>query len=97
MVNEWEKIFSELRNLPKCPKKWNINKDSITSYDIFLESLGDYADMFLDRNKIIELSKLPNWSSGTKGTPQHYSMFFPENIELRELCAFMKGNQLHEL
>jgi len=92
MIYEWEKIFDEILSLPKTEKKWDISLSGadITAKDVFLESLGDYAEGFVeycnsssvdDRTaaikKILELSKHPIWNSETRGTVHHYRHYFP--------------------
>ena len=77
LINEWQKIFDEVINLPQISKKWKTEKENLISYEIFLESLGDYAQDFekqLKQNPK-ELLNKNEWSSETKGTPKQYYDF----------------------
>lgn len=94
MVQEWEEIFKEILSIPKAHKKWPINKKNkdICAAEVFLESIGEYSNNFIlynkarnekDKNKslikIIKLTKTANWQAMTRGTINHYHMFFPND------------------
>lgn len=95
---EWKILFDEVIKRPKSPKKWQISKGNISSMDVFLESLGQYSEVFMIQsdkniNKLKEFSKMPNWQSDTKGTVHQYFDFFSEDKSLEELSRFIKNNQ----
>ena len=85
---DWNSIFKQIMELPKTCRSWEINKTSLTSYDIFLESLGKDRSLFENKsdNEIKELLKEPSWSSDTKGTPKQYFNFLGGN-ELKHICS----------
>jgi glycosyltransferase involved in cell wall biosynthesis len=92
LKQEWEKIFEEILPYPKTIKKWEMHMRSseISAKDIFLESLGNYGEVFASycnavsveereksSGKIKELGRSANWQAGTRGTVHHYNIFFP--------------------
>ena len=85
-INKWNKIFNEIIKHKKTSKSWNIDKEEITSYDIFMESLGKKAELFVNNTKenVIKLLKDPNWQSDNKGTPKQYYKFL-NGSKLKEL------------
>ena len=104
-VNDWEKIFNEMVDIPKTIKNWTINKklEEISAMDIFLESIGDYRGIFDSyinainetekMNAIEEIKKIANstsWQSTTKGTLHHYHSFFPNDPYIAEWSKIMK-------
>ena len=88
MNKQWNKIFKELMQLPRTEKLWNFDKSNPTSYDIFLESLGDWRDIFENKTdkELQNVLKNPNWTSETKGTPKQYYSFL-KGKELEHLCS----------
>ena len=87
LTANWNRVFDEVIKLPKTEKYWNTDKKSLTSYDIFKESLGDFSDTFENKTEqeLKELLKQPNWASDTKGTPKQYYEFLGGD-ELEKLC-----------
>ena len=83
MIEEWKAIFIEIMNKRKTSKSWGgkYSGMKVKSYQIFLESIGKYADKF-ESNNIKEISKLlhssSSWQSRTKGSLKHYSSFFDD-------------------
>ena len=75
--NQWEKLFSEILKLPKTEKIWKTSHLPINSYNIFLESLGEYSVLFENKTEaeLKTILKKPEWSSKTKGTPAQYFDF----------------------
>ena len=91
LTNQWQELFDEIINLPKTEKKWENYKKNSTSYDIFLESIGDYADEFEKQLKE-NPQKLLNqncWNSDTKGTPKQYYSFLGGD-EIKNLLKYYK-------
>lgn len=83
-VLAWEKTYIELMRLPKKARKWSgkYSGVDVKAYQVFLESIGTYADVFESANqeKITELmGGSHSWSSPTKGTPAHYNYFFVDS------------------
>lgn len=74
MTDEWDKVFEEVMLIKPYKRSWIKEKDNYDSFDIFLESLGKYANLFKDKNdeEIRKLLKDPRWSSGSKATPKQY-------------------------
>jgi hypothetical protein len=99
MVGRWDIAFSEILRFPKTKRQWTGRYKGKTASpaQIFLESLGEHGKEFLrsltaseekdkkaaqeDIRKIYESSHL--WRSNTRGTPQHYHNFFPEDSILK--------------
>ncbi len=95
MVNHWEKVFDEVIRYKKHPRQWTgiYRGPAATAARIFVESLGQYgtdfaryidADTALKRQKALDAIKelctsSPLWQSQTRGTPRHYSHFFPDD------------------
>lgn len=108
MTKEWERVFSEVLIFPKTLKKWNIFKKNkeLSTKDVFLESLGDYGEIFKayckatdkkerekERKKIIKLGQSPTWQALTRGTVHHYNSFFPGDKELVAWGKIMIDNK----
>lgn len=88
LIYEWDTVFSKMIVLPKTRKKWEYSGSTeISSYDIFLESLGQFSTLFKDKNisKIKKLISQPHWQSNSKGTPKQYYEFL-KGKELRHIC-----------
>jgi len=85
--NSWNKVFDEVITYSKTPKKWNTTRKINSSYDIFLESLGEFGDEFekMTNNEIRELLKQSHFQSNSKGTPKQYYEFLHGN-KLKKLC-----------
>jgi hypothetical protein len=99
MVNRWNDVFSEALHVKKTGRKWSgpHSGKSVLPHIVYVESLGPYAKEFMaslgarnerDRKSAEEgLTKLYGsshlWRSNTRGTPQHYSCFFPEDTYLK--------------
>ena len=88
LTEQWNNIFNEILQIPKSEKKWDIKKDSVTSYDIFLESLGEYRSLFENSSdeSIKALLQEPSWASDTKGTPKQYFDFLGGE-KLKSICS----------
>ena len=88
LTYKWNKIFDEILKQEKTTRSWKTDKIALTSYDIFLESLGKYRNLFENKsdNEIKELLKEASWSSDTKGTPKQYFNFLGGE-ELKHICS----------
>ncbi len=86
LFEQWEKEFNEILNVEKTSKKWEAI-DDLTSFKIFLESLGKDSTLFLNKtkNEIKEMLKDSNWQSNSKGTPKQYLEFLGGE-ELESIC-----------
>lgn len=99
MVNRWNDVFSEALLINKTGRKWpgpQSGKNALP-HDVYVESLGPYAKEFAEslrarteqERKTAEegITKLYGtshlWRSSTRGTPRHYSYFFPEDLFLK--------------
>lgn len=96
LSKDWNIVFNQILKTSKNHKKWEINNTRLSYFDIFLESLGGYKDLFMvkseiDIDRIKKLSKLPNWQSETKGTVHQYFKFFNTDEKLKYLSNLMKG------
>lgn len=82
LEKEWNETFSNILNFPKTKKQWfgKFSGEKVQGFEIFLESIGNYSEIFETNNSttIQNLLKEPNWSSNTKGTPKHYKRFFDD-------------------
>lgn len=87
LIERWNEEFTSIIEISKTEKVWKIQKQNVTSYDIFLESLGTYSDLFmLKSNKQIKtILNQSNWQSASKGTPKQYLQFLG-GIKLERLC-----------
>ena len=87
-IKNWEIIFDELLDKIKTKKKWrgSYHGEDVKPYQIFLESIGEYAELF-EKNDIPKITNLinssDNWKSKTKGSCNHYNYFF-DDIKLKE-------------
>ena len=93
LTKQWNGVFEEVMKYPKTEKKWDIKSDNLTSYDIFLESLGKYRDMFENKtdDELRNILKQSNWVSDTKGTPKQYYNFLGGE-ELKHICSLFDIN-----
>lgn len=97
LYSDWNKVFTEVLNLPKTKKKWKVQNNNLTFFDVFLESLGDFSRLFKtktaeDLKRIKNLGKEPEWQSVTKGTAHQYYDFFKSDVKLKQISDLMKGN-----
>lgn len=99
MICRWSRIFEEALGIGKTARHWSgrFRGGSILPHEVFIESLGSHAREFLasrnarsekDRKKadedIIRLYESSNiWRAGTRGTPNHYHAFYPDNDFLK--------------
>lgn len=91
MEHQWNDIFIDILKLPKTQKKWEIKKlkSKISPKDIFLESIGDYAQFFNSVGKIKKLAISPNWRSKSKGTVHQYDSFLSRDPNLSKWSKLM--------
>ena len=99
MVNQWENVFSEALSFPKTKRQWTgkYRGKNVSPVNIFLESLGGHGKEFMcsldaqsERDKEVAEESIKRlyesshlWRSNTRGTPQHYHYFFPEDNFLK--------------
>jgi len=99
MAERWEKVFDEALQYPKTPRQWTGNHQGkgVSAAQVFIESLGQSATIFekslnaqTEREKEKALEGIKSlygssqlWRSGTKGTANHYHLFFPEDKNLK--------------
>lgn len=99
MVNRWEDIFNEALRFLKIPRQWTGRRQgkNVSAAHVFIESLGAYGREFENsltaRNekerkaaldsikKLYSSSQL--WRANTRGTPIHYSLFFPQDKNIK--------------
>ena len=88
LTNEWQNLFDEVLKSDKTEKIWKTSNPNLTSYDIFLESLGEYSAIFKNKTKeeLKQILKQPEWSSKTKATPYQYYDFLGGD-ELKKLLS----------
>jgi hypothetical protein len=106
LKKEWDAIFEELLTFPKVLRQWEIHKPiiEISAGDVFLESLGEYGQVFIsyckgtnekDLNttseKIKKLGESPLWQAKTRGTVHHYTEFFPTDDSLAMWSKLMRN------
>ncbi|MBU1092762.1 glycosyltransferase family 4 protein [Patescibacteria group bacterium] len=106
MVDDWNRVFSELLKIPKTPKRWDIQmRGEILPKDVFLESIGDHGKIFSNYcnantetgrlkalKEIASLGRLSNWSAETKGTVHNYYTFLPADKYLTLWSKTMRCN-----
>lgn len=99
MVSRWENVFNEALSFPKTKRQWTgkYHGKNVSPAYIFLESLGEHEKEFLcslnaqtARDKEVAEESIKGlyesshlWRSNTRGTPQHYHYFFPEDDHLK--------------
>lgn len=93
--NDWNNIFDEILVRTKTSKRWEMNKENPSYFEIFLESQGDFANNFMleseeDIRSIKKIGKTANWQSQTRGTVHQYHSFFSEDEELNKISKLMK-------
>ena len=99
LTHKWKVEILEILEIDKTEKCWSNESDrqEISSVDVFLESLGDYKDLFCNHlnaksdeeslqaaEKIKSLGEYPFWRTRTKGTVHQYSCFFQDDKRLKE-------------
>ena len=86
LAEEWNGVFEKIIQKAKTPKHWEKDKPQYDSFDVFLESLGSCANIFLNKSdeELSEILKQTNWSSENKGTPKQY-------------FSYLKGERLAKL
>jgi glycosyltransferase involved in cell wall biosynthesis len=90
---EWEVVFSNVLDFPKTPKKWNINRFTITPEVIFLESIGNHSRHFKSDFDIIQLAKNKSWQTESKGSVHNYYSYFPFDRTLMKWSTLMRDNR----
>lgn len=96
MISEWDKIFGEILDFSKTPKRWTgrFNGSNVTYFQVFIESLGKYGKPFenyLDAKNDIQKNKALKqiietmhsnciWKSKTRGSVYHYNSFFKDDL-----------------
>lgn len=99
MIACWQKAYSDVLSCPKTPKKWmgRFHGKSVDAAHLFIESLGHNAGSFINyleaqsseeqKNAASSIRILfgssPLWQATTRGTPNHYATFFPEDRHLK--------------
>jgi glycosyltransferase involved in cell wall biosynthesis len=100
MIKRWENVFNEALTIPKTPREWTgpYKGKTVLPHHVYLESLGGHGNVFLHslskhynvehENNIRKLyDSSPLWRAKTRGTPQHYHFFFPEDRCLERWSA----------
>ncbi len=96
MIGEWDKIFEEIIDFPKTPKRWmgKFSGSKVTYFQVFIESLGKYGKPFSDymnaKNNAQKIKALQSiekiinsnyiWKSKTRGSVYHYNSFFKDGL-----------------
>ena len=104
MISEWNKIFGEILDFSKTPKRWTgrFNGSNVTYFQVFIESLGKYGKPFenylntkndIQKNKALrQIIETMNsnyiWKSKTRGSIYHYNSFFKDDF-LESICRFI--------
>jgi hypothetical protein len=59
MIDSWNKLFSEAMVSDKREREWDKESNTYNGYEIFLESIGKYADIIKseDHDEILKLFK----------------------------------------
>ncbi|MGL4721921.1 MAG: glycosyltransferase [Desulfovibrionaceae bacterium] len=70
MITAWKRVFEKVMEEEKKEYIWNTQKRSYTSLEIFLESIGKYAPMFLQDGEVC--SAKYSLHEEHKGFPGHY-------------------------
>jgi len=94
-IKEWDYVYFKLLERNKLVRKWGgkYSGMNVEPYQIFFESLGDYAQIFEngDEVKIQQLAdKSLSWKSKSKGTAHQYATFFQEDLTLQKISNLMK-------
>jgi glycosyltransferase involved in cell wall biosynthesis len=107
MIKSWADLLDEILELPKTPKRWSgpCSGKTITAAQVFLESLGKHGTVFESSFNAVtekdnaryddEIRELGAqsflWRADTRGTPQHYHTFFPEDPFLRRWSELLQN------
>jgi len=97
MMASWNKLFSDVLKLKKRSRQWNKEKKIYDGYEIFLESIGKYADIIKsgDSDKVRNLFSSNNqWSSKSKGSVFQYIEAFPNDERLLALVPLAKQEEI---
>jgi len=94
-IKEWDYVYFKLLDRNKAVRNWSgkYSGMNVEPYQIFFESLGDYAQIFEngDETKIQQLAnKSLSWKSKSKGTAHQYAAFFQEDLVLQKISDLMK-------
>ena len=95
MMDSWNELFIEVIKLDKKEREWKKDKEAYSSYEIFLESIGKYADIIEagDKEDIKDLFKSNNqWLSKNKGSVYQYQGALPDK-RLLKLCNLLDLNK----
>jgi L-malate glycosyltransferase len=97
MINDWNMLFSKIILYDKKEREWKKDIIELTNEGIilFLESLGEYKENFLNYilNKQIlqDLFSFNNqWYSKSKGSIYHYLEYFPDDKYLNDFKKIME-------
>jgi glycosyltransferase involved in cell wall biosynthesis len=106
MAAKWQKIFEEAMTFKRKEKRWSGKRQGkdVSPAELFVESIGNYGDIFnryiytsdvkeknLFRKEIEMIGASSSlWQASTRGTPMHYSAFFPSDTVLSEWKSFLK-------
>ena len=85
-IDSWEKIFIKVMNFSKKDRFWSRDRSYYDGREVFLESIGDYKDVFTSSEENIkELFKSNiQWYSPNKGGVRQYLKYFPDNEYLKK-------------
>jgi hypothetical protein len=103
MVASWEDVFTEILAFPKTARQWSgkYKGPEVSPHHVYLESLGEHEKEFIDLLKAYKERKAVGashhgdetgycWKANTRGTPQHYYYFFPEDTTLKKWSETLK-------
>jgi glycosyltransferase involved in cell wall biosynthesis len=86
MICSWNKMFSEVMVSDKRERSWDKDSNTYGGYEIFLESIGKYADIIKteDSDEIRKLFKSNDqWLSKNKGSIYQYVSAFSDEELLK--------------
>lgn len=103
-ISLWEEVFEKVSQTPKTERRWLDNNFDITGAEVFIESIGDYGEIFKEyinrsnsnqntNDLAYEIQKLFNnniqWHSNNKGGVKQYLKYFPNDKYLLEWEALL--------
>jgi L-malate glycosyltransferase len=108
MIEKWDKVFEDVLQMYKRPRQWKglYSGEKVETVQVFLESLGSYGEAFSrsyqaksERASSDAIEKIRDlftsseiWHASTRGTPNHYNKFFPDDKYIRLWQGLVKNN-----
>lgn len=94
MIELWDKLFSEAMMFDKKEREWDKGKEIYDGHDIFLESIGKYAET-IEYGDLDEIKRLfsinTQFFSKSKGSVNQYVDAFPSDERLLAISGLINN------